>query len=60
MTFFLNPFIGLRHPKEARSAVSKDAYWVMQTLFRTLRQIFHYRLSLEDYAKLLGFSRSLY
>jgi hypothetical protein len=25
MTFFLNAIINLRHPEEARSAVSKDA-----------------------------------
>jgi len=30
MTFFLNDIISLRHPEEARSAVSKDAYFVMQ------------------------------
>jgi len=30
MTFFLNAIINLRHPEEARSAVSKDAYFDMQ------------------------------
>ena len=28
MTFFLNAIISLRHPEEARSAVSKDAGWL--------------------------------
>ena len=27
MTFFLNAIIDLRHPEEARSAVSKDAHF---------------------------------
>src|SRR6266849_6163066 len=30
MTFFLNAIINLRHPEEARSAVSKDARWHVQ------------------------------
>jgi hypothetical protein len=41
MTVFLNAIINLRHPEEARSAVSKDAYFVMQRRFPTLRRLFH-------------------
>jgi hypothetical protein len=35
MTFFLNAIINLHHAEEARSAVSKDAHFVMQPLFPT-------------------------
>jgi len=36
MRIFLNAIISYPHPEEAQSAVSKDAYFVMQHLFQTL------------------------
>src|SRR5229473_1660786 len=34
MTFFLNAITNLRHPEEARSAVSKDAKMLMRTVLQ--------------------------
>jgi hypothetical protein len=49
MTFFLNAIINLRHPEEARSAVSKDASFLMQHRFPAHRRFFH-RVSAETIA----------
>jgi hypothetical protein len=40
MTYFVNAIINSRHPEEARSAVSKDAYVVVQRLFPPLDDSF--------------------